>query len=35
MKLALKMSGRPINDEMAGPLTWDVWMRKKSKSSDS
>jgi uncharacterized damage-inducible protein DinB len=35
MKLALKMSGRPLNDETAGPLTWDVWMRKKSKSSDS
>jgi uncharacterized damage-inducible protein DinB len=32
MKLALKMSGRPINDETAGPLTWGVWMRKKSKS---
>jgi hypothetical protein len=35
MKLALKMSGRPINDETAGPVTWGVWMRKKSKSSDS
>ena len=37
MKLALKMSGRPLSDETAGPLTWDVWMRKKSKlkSSDS
>jgi uncharacterized damage-inducible protein DinB len=35
MKLALKMSGRPITDETAGPLTWDVWMRKNSKSSDS
>ncbi len=35
MKLALKMSGRPISDETAGPLTWGVWMRKKSKSSDS
>jgi len=35
MKLALKMSGRPITDETAGPLTWDVWMEKKSKSSDS
>ena len=35
MKLALKVSGRPINDETAGPLTWGVWMRKKSKSSDS
>ncbi len=35
MKLALKMSGRPITDETAGPLTWGVWMRKKPKSSDS
>ena len=35
MKLALKMSGRPISDETAGPLTWGVWMRKKSKSSDA
>jgi uncharacterized damage-inducible protein DinB len=35
MKLALKMWGRPLTDETAGPLTWDVWMRKKSKSSDS
>jgi uncharacterized damage-inducible protein DinB len=35
MKLALKMSGRPITDETAGPLTWDVWMRKKSKLSGS
>ena len=29
MKLALKMAGRPMTDEEAGPLTWDVWMRKK------
>jgi uncharacterized damage-inducible protein DinB len=29
MKLALKASGRPIADKEAGPLTWDVWMRKK------
>ena len=35
MKLAFKMSGRPISDETAGPLTWGVWMRKRSKSSDS
>jgi len=34
MKLALKMSGRPLIDETAGPLTWDVWMRKQSKLSD-
>ncbi len=35
MKLALKMSGRPLSDETAGPLTWDVWMRKKSKLKPS
>ena len=29
MKLALKIAGRPMTDEQAGPITWDVWMRKK------
>ncbi len=29
IKLALKMTGRPMTDEQAGPLTWAVWMRKK------
>jgi len=29
IKLALKLAGRPIADEQAGPLTWGVWMRKK------
>jgi uncharacterized damage-inducible protein DinB len=29
MKLALKAAGRRLTDEEAGPLTWDVWMRKK------
>jgi len=28
IKLALKVAGRPMTDEEAGPLTWDVWMRK-------
>jgi uncharacterized damage-inducible protein DinB len=28
MKLALKVAGMPMADEEAGPLTWDVWMRK-------
>ena len=28
MKLALKLAGRPISDAEAGPLTWQVWMRK-------
>jgi len=29
IKLALKVTGRPMTDNEAGPLTWDVWMRKK------
>jgi uncharacterized damage-inducible protein DinB len=29
IKLALKVAGRPIPDKEAGPVTWDVWMRKK------
>lgn len=29
IKLALKMAGRQINDEDAGPGSWGVWMRKK------
>jgi uncharacterized damage-inducible protein DinB len=28
IKLALKVAGRPMTDEEAGPVTWDVWMRK-------
>ena len=28
IKLALKLAGTPMADEEAGPLTWDVWMRK-------
>jgi uncharacterized damage-inducible protein DinB len=28
IKLALKLSGRPMTDEVAGPVTWGVWMRK-------
>ncbi len=28
IKLALKMAGRAITDEVAGPGTWGVWMRK-------
>jgi uncharacterized damage-inducible protein DinB len=28
IKLALKMAGLPVTDEKAGPVTWDVWMRK-------
>ncbi len=29
IKLALKLAGRPLTDEEAGPVTWDVWMLKK------
>lgn len=29
IKLALKLAGCPITDDEAGPVTWDVWMRKK------
>ena len=28
IKLALKVMGRPLTDEEAGPVTWGVWMRK-------
>jgi uncharacterized damage-inducible protein DinB len=28
MKLALKLAGRAISDEEAGPISWDVWMCK-------
>ena len=29
IKLALKLVGRPMTDEKAGPITWGVWMHKK------
>jgi uncharacterized damage-inducible protein DinB len=29
IKLALKLAGRPLTNEQAGPVTWRVWMRKK------
>jgi uncharacterized damage-inducible protein DinB len=35
IKLALKLAGHPITDEEAGPITWGVWMDKKSKASES
>jgi uncharacterized damage-inducible protein DinB len=28
IKLALKLAGRPIDDEVAGPVTWHVWFDK-------
>ena len=29
IKLVLKLAGRPISNEEAGPVTWRVWMNKK------
>jgi uncharacterized damage-inducible protein DinB len=29
IKLALKLAGLTMSDNEAGPLTWDIWMRKK------
>ena len=28
IKLALKVSGSSVDDDQAGPLTWDIWRRK-------
>jgi uncharacterized damage-inducible protein DinB len=28
IKLALKLAGQALGDEVAGPATWDVWMDK-------
>ena len=28
IKLALKLAGRPIADDEAGTVTWDIWMEK-------
>lgn len=28
IKLALKLAGRPISDDEAGTVTWDIWMEK-------
>ena len=28
IKLALKLSGLPVDDEVAGPVTWHVWFDK-------
>lgn len=32
IKLALKLTGQPFDDEAIGPSTWDVWMKKSSKT---
>jgi uncharacterized damage-inducible protein DinB len=29
IKLALKLAGCPVGNEIAGPVTWRVWMNKK------
>jgi uncharacterized damage-inducible protein DinB len=31
IKLALKLAGRPIGDDEAGPITWDVWRSRRSR----
>jgi uncharacterized damage-inducible protein DinB len=31
IKLALKLTGHPMTDQEAGPITWRVWMNKISK----
>jgi uncharacterized damage-inducible protein DinB len=33
IKLALKASGQPMPDEVAGPVTWHVWMDKTAPAS--
>jgi uncharacterized damage-inducible protein DinB len=33
IKLALKAAGRPFDDEAIGPLTWDVWMDKRTRKT--
>jgi uncharacterized damage-inducible protein DinB len=30
IKLALKLAGRPFDDEAIGRVTWDVWMEKRT-----
>jgi len=31
IKLVLKLTGHPITDDQAGPVTWSVWMDKTTK----
>ena len=31
IKLALKLTGHSIDDDVAGPLTWDVWRGKRER----
>lgn len=30
VKLALKLAGSPLADEVAGPVSWDIWMDRRS-----
>jgi uncharacterized damage-inducible protein DinB len=32
IKLALKLMGNPISNQEAGPITWNIWMRKNAKA---
>lgn len=32
IKLALKVTGHPLDDEEIGPMTWGVWMQKSEKA---
>ena len=33
IKLALKATGHPLDDEEIGPMTWDIWMDKTPSAS--
>ncbi len=35
MKLALKLAGHAMTNKEAGPITWRIWMDKKSKASET
>lgn len=35
IKLALKAAGSPLSNQQAGPLTWRVWMQKRSSGAGS
>jgi uncharacterized damage-inducible protein DinB len=35
IKLALKLAGQPLADEVAGPVTWSVWFRKSGKPASA
>jgi len=35
IKLALKLTGHPITNEQAGPVTWRIWMNKTMKSRNA